>query len=87
MCVMTNMMEMNVKDINSGVIDILEGIGSDMVTTDETSKMWLFKRETISNSLDDSGLDDSYEDSYKTIWSIFAKQFLNSQAAYLLIKQ
>ncbi|MFA6395886.1 MAG: hypothetical protein WCW84_07955 [Sulfurimonas sp.] len=80
----TGVIEVKSSTLSQDLISIIEGI-IDFTPVDPTEFTWLLKMETLTERLDDDGLDDGYEDAFKEEWTKFVKDCESSGAKYVLI--
>lgn len=86
----TQILEIKASDLDSDVLDILEGI-IELTPADARDQMWLTRTKTLFETLNDEGLPEGYEDAFKEKWTAFVKRLdtLNtiSPFKYVMILQ
>lgn len=70
--------------LSQDIKNIIEGI-VDLTPVDPAEFTWLLKMETLTETLDDDGLEEGYEDAFKEEWTTFVKDCESSGAKYVLI--
>lgn len=76
--------EVKASTLSRDIIGIIEGI-IDLTPVDPAEFTWLLKMETLTETLDDDGLEEGYEDAFKEEWTMFVKDCESSGAKYVLI--
>lgn len=77
--------EVKASTLSQDIISIIEGI-IDLTPVDPAEFTWLLKMKTLTETLDDDGLEDGYEDAFnKEEWTAFVKDCESSGAKYVLI--